>query len=227
MGIDLSGSSEAQRPMNAQPKDISAKERIVHVALELFAARGFDNVGVTEIAEAAGVSQPSIHYHFKNKRGLWEAAMMALAIEAQETASMQESVFRSLDLLSALKAACALLIERSQKAPDLGRVILSEGQTGGERLDWLMRNVFADSYYNFLELIEANIDAGHIKPFKPFQILMLLHGAAVTNFNVAPLVDAVFGENVHAPDNVASFQKMYLDVMFAGLAPRPTKKVRK
>jgi len=213
--------------MSAQPKEISAKERIIDVALGLFAARGFENVGVTEIAEAAGVSQPSIHYHFKNKRGLWEAAMLALATKARETASIQESVFQSLDPLSALKAACALLIEQAHKTPDLGRVILSEGQAGGERLDWLMRHVLADSYYAFLELIEANIDAGQIKPFKPYQILMLLHGAAVTNFNVAPLVDAVFGEDVHAPDHVTSFQKMYLDVMFAGLAPRSIKKVRK
>ncbi len=205
--------------MEGLKKSTSAKDRIVGEALSLFAARGYDNVGVTEIAESAGVSQPSIHYHFKSKRRLWEAAMLAMAEESHRTASIQKSVTQSLDPLSALKAACAMLIEQSNTNPNLGRVILSEGQAGGERLEWLMRNLFTESYSQFLELIEQCIQARLIKPFKPFQVLMLLHGAAVTSFNVAPLVQSAFGEDVRTPDNVSAFQKMYLDVMFTGLQP--------
>ena len=205
-------------------KQAPAKRRIAQAALDLFAARGFDNVGVTEIAERAGVSQPSIHYHFQNKQDLWEASMEALVRDMERATSLQESVLASLDPRSGLKALCAMIIEQSVKTPNLGRVILSEGQAGGARLDWLMRHVFADSYYRFLELIEECVEAGLIKPYKPYQILMLLHGAAVTHFNVAPLVDAVFGEDPRARENANSFQEMYMDVMFAGLTPPKQKK---
>ena len=47
--------------------------------------------------------------------------------------------------------------------------------------------------------------------------LILLTGAAVTQFNVAPLVSSVFGEDPKSPENVDAFKTMYLDVMFSGL----------
>ncbi len=203
----------------AATKSASGKERILDAALDLFAARGFENVGVTEIAEAAEVSQPSIHYHFRNKRGLWEASMQRLAERLDATTVVQDNLSKALDPLSALKAACVILLQTSQQSPTLGRIIMAEGQVSSDRLAWLMREVYADSYYRFQELIEACIEAGAIKPYKPHQILMLLHGAAVTYFNMAPLVDAVFGEDVRARKNASAFQELFMDVLFAGLAP--------
>jgi AcrR family transcriptional regulator len=43
---------------------------ILDRALELFAARGYDAVGVQEICEAAGITKPTLYYYFGNKRGL-------------------------------------------------------------------------------------------------------------------------------------------------------------
>lgn len=39
-------------------------------ALELFAARGYDAVGVQEICEAAKITKPTLYHYFGNKRGL-------------------------------------------------------------------------------------------------------------------------------------------------------------
>ena len=208
----------------ATTKSASGKERILDAALELFAARGFENVGVTEIAEAAAVSQPSIHYHFRNKRGLWEASMQRLAQRMDANAVVQDNLSLTLDPLSALKAACVILLQRSQQSPTLGRIIMAEGQASSDRLDWLMREVYAESYYRFQELIDACIEVGAIKPYKPHQILMLLHGAAVTYFNMAPLVDTVFGEDVRTQKNASAFQELFMDVMFAGLEPTTSEK---
>ncbi|CDO58759.1 Transcriptional regulator, TetR family [Candidatus Phaeomarinobacter ectocarpi] len=194
------------------------KVRIAAAALTLFTERGFDAVSVTEIARHADVAQPSIHYYFKTKRALWEAAMFELAGRLERASAPVRSMVAAIDCLSALKAACSVLIDRAADTPELGRVILAEGQAGGDRLDWLMRNVFSGMYYEFLELVEKCVDEGHIKPYPPYQILMLLHGAAVTNFNVAPMVSAVFGEDPQSEANVAAYRTMYLDVIFAGLA---------
>ncbi|MCC6147373.1 MAG: TetR/AcrR family transcriptional regulator [Anaerolineaceae bacterium] len=43
---------------------------ILNCALELFAARGYDAVGVQEIAEAAGVTKPTLYHYFGSKLGL-------------------------------------------------------------------------------------------------------------------------------------------------------------
>lgn len=46
---------------------------ILNCALELFSARGYDAVGVQEIAEAAGVTKPTLYHYYGNKQGLLEA----------------------------------------------------------------------------------------------------------------------------------------------------------
>jgi TetR/AcrR family transcriptional regulator len=46
------------------------RNRILDIALELFAVKGYDATGVAEITESAQVSKPVLYYHFKNKEGL-------------------------------------------------------------------------------------------------------------------------------------------------------------
>ena len=47
---------------------------ILSTALELFAARGYDGVGVQEVAEAAGITKPTLYHYFGSKLGLLKAA---------------------------------------------------------------------------------------------------------------------------------------------------------
>jgi AcrR family transcriptional regulator len=51
------------------------RANILHHALRLFAARGYDAVSVQEIVEAAGVTKPTLYHYFKNKRGLLDALL--------------------------------------------------------------------------------------------------------------------------------------------------------
>lgn len=51
----------------------TSKEDILDAAEKLFARLGFDGASMREIAQAAGVAQALLHYHFKTKEGLFEA----------------------------------------------------------------------------------------------------------------------------------------------------------
>lgn len=51
------------------------KERILECALELFYAKGYDAVGVQEIAEKSGITKPTLYYYFGSKFGLLETLM--------------------------------------------------------------------------------------------------------------------------------------------------------
>ncbi|MEM6377018.1 MAG: TetR/AcrR family transcriptional regulator [Bacteroidota bacterium] len=51
------------------------KEKILQVALELFANNGYDATATSKIAKGAGVSEGLIFRHFKNKKGLLDAIM--------------------------------------------------------------------------------------------------------------------------------------------------------
>jgi AcrR family transcriptional regulator len=51
------------------------RENLLRCAQALFAARGYDAVGVQEIVDAAGVTKPTLYHYFGNKRGLLDALL--------------------------------------------------------------------------------------------------------------------------------------------------------
>lgn len=48
------------------------RSTILRASLELFAAKGYDAVGVQQIADAAGIKKPTLYHYFGNKRGVLE-----------------------------------------------------------------------------------------------------------------------------------------------------------
>ncbi len=48
---------------------------ILASSLHLFAARGYDAVGVQEIADASGVKKPTLYHYFGSKKGILETLM--------------------------------------------------------------------------------------------------------------------------------------------------------
>lgn len=52
--------------------EMSTKERILDVAIDLFARKGFDAVSLREIAEASGVRKASLYYYFTTKDEILE-----------------------------------------------------------------------------------------------------------------------------------------------------------
>ncbi|TCL66535.1 TetR family transcriptional regulator [Hydrogenispora ethanolica] len=74
-------------------------------ALQLFAARGYDGVAVQEIADAAGITKPTLYYYFGSKQGLlqtlvaeWGEPLLRLVSEA---AAYQGDLSLNLERLAA------------------------------------------------------------------------------------------------------------------------------
>lgn len=55
----------------------NGKQRILDAAFQLFSKKGFDAVGIREIADHAGLSNPALYQHFKSKQQLGEALYLA------------------------------------------------------------------------------------------------------------------------------------------------------
>jgi len=55
--------------------ELTARERILQAATELFSDRGSASTSVREICSRARVGPPALYYHFGNKAGLFEAVV--------------------------------------------------------------------------------------------------------------------------------------------------------
>jgi AcrR family transcriptional regulator len=107
----------------------NARERILSVAVGLFAERGFDAVSVADIAAAGEISTGLIYYHFTDKQTLYEtavresihlledAAVEALSTGAPPDARLRSFVLAYMRLLEGHEALMRLLI---RSVSDLG-----------------------------------------------------------------------------------------------------------
>ena len=53
------------------------REAIIDKALLLFSGRAYEGVSVSELAEAAGITKPTLYYYFGSKEGLFEAVLQS------------------------------------------------------------------------------------------------------------------------------------------------------
>jgi AcrR family transcriptional regulator len=51
------------------------RQNLLDTALTLFAAKGYDAVGIQEIVDTAGVTKPTLYHYFAHKHGLLEAVL--------------------------------------------------------------------------------------------------------------------------------------------------------
>ena len=71
-------------------KDMPTKERILYAALDLFAERGYDGVGVDLIAENAGLKGPSLYRHYKGKEDIFNSLIDLVTLHYEEGVGLKK-----------------------------------------------------------------------------------------------------------------------------------------
>jgi AcrR family transcriptional regulator len=77
------------RPAGA---DNDTRERVLQVAVELFAARGYHATGVAEIGQAAGLQRGSLYYHIGSKEDL---LLVVLCRHVEDSLEAEERILAS------------------------------------------------------------------------------------------------------------------------------------
>lgn len=82
----------------------TTRTTLLKTALDLFAAQGYDGVGVQQICDSVGVGKPTLYHYFGSKRGLLETLLeeqLAPLHKALDDAAAQEDFDKSLTALAA------------------------------------------------------------------------------------------------------------------------------
>ena len=105
--------------------DIPASNRqsIMDQALDLFARRGYDAVGVQEIVLAAGVTKPTLYHYFQHKRGLLQAILDTRG-EVLQARFARATDYQG-DVPATLERAAFCLVEFSREQPAFYRFLLA------------------------------------------------------------------------------------------------------
>jgi len=98
------------------------RSRILACALDLFSARGFDGVGVQEVADAAGLKKPTLYHYFGSKNGLLKTL---LAEHFSELFAALEAVEYRRDVAMTLRGVAKAYFDFAQRHPAFYRMQLS------------------------------------------------------------------------------------------------------
>ncbi|HVN54352.1 MAG TPA: TetR/AcrR family transcriptional regulator [Anaerolineaceae bacterium] len=99
------------------------REKILAFALDLFAARGYDAVGIQEVAEAAGVTKPTLYHYFGSKRGLLDSLLAERFDRLNQV--LREAADNQRDLPQTLDNIAAAIFQFASDNPDWYRMELS------------------------------------------------------------------------------------------------------
>jgi AcrR family transcriptional regulator len=98
---------------NQTPRETKGQRtanRIVDVAEELFATRGYDGTSLRQIAELAGIAQPGLYNHFAGKEALYEAVLFRALNPMAEALTRHMSAASSLHEYTDLPAVMTDLL---------------------------------------------------------------------------------------------------------------------
>jgi AcrR family transcriptional regulator len=99
------------------------RENLLNCALEMFAARGYEAVGVQEIADAAGIKKPTLYHYFGSKSGLLSTLLTEHFDAFFET--LQAAANYQGDVTMSLRAVAGGYFNFSRQNPRLYRFYLS------------------------------------------------------------------------------------------------------
>ena len=106
-------------PLKKEPTD--PRQKILDAALKIFARNGYAGASVQEIVDQAGVTKPTLYYHFKSKAGLFQALVDHAADERYRV--MRGAVEQHASLEKQLVAVPDALIRFTSERRDLMRLV--------------------------------------------------------------------------------------------------------
>lgn len=96
------------------------RQRLLEVALEQFAHRGYDATGVQDVVEAAGVTKPTLYHYYGSKRGLLEALVQDQS--AEFLAELRSAATYAGDLPLTLMRLVSTFLTFAGRRPDFYRL---------------------------------------------------------------------------------------------------------
>jgi AcrR family transcriptional regulator len=213
----------AQTAPSKQP----SRDKILDCAEALFARRGFAGIGLSEVAEAAGLGKSSLFHHFHSKAQLYAAVMArilarietklmrALAEGGTPTARLERWIDVVIDELAAHPTYPRLLLRSLFEDDELAGELPEEQEAN----DVLRRIVGAGGH-----LLREGMGTGEFRLASVPHTLQSLIGVTVYHFASGDFGDEMLGRPLFSPTEVRRRKSEVKALMRHGLAATATSK---
>ena len=195
----------------------SSRERILEIAREEFAEHGFRGARLADIARRAGLSHPTLLYHFNSKEDLY-AAVIAAAVadwahDTEAAASIGLSGFAQVEAI--LDAGFGFLATHR----DFVRIIRREALDGGGRLEVMLSEHARPFVERGVVFLEREMAGGRLRSHDPLELIQVYYGAVFTYFSDAGFRERLVGEDPLSPEALHRHRQALTELLRPALEP--------
>jgi TetR/AcrR family transcriptional regulator len=195
----------------------SSRTRILAVARGEFAEHGFTDARLQDIAERAGLTHPTLLYHFGSKEGLY-AAVIEDAVHdwAATTNRVRSTGLQGFDQVEALVDAG---FEFFAAHLDFVFIIRREALEGAGRLEPAIAAHMRPFMDDAVAFLEREVAAGRLRPHDPVELMQICYSALLTYFSDARFRARLLGDEPLGEPARASFRAALTALLRAALEP--------
>ncbi len=143
--------------MKVRMKSEERRADIVRSAIHLFAEKGFRGATTRELAAAAGVTEPVLYQHFRNKSDLYCAIIEAKAGELSGNAAALDQLAQSGDDRAFFGTLGELILRRYQEDPELSRLLFFSSLERHELADLFFERLYSAFYQRVTTYIRRRV----------------------------------------------------------------------
>ena len=196
---------------------MASTDRILEAARWEFAQHGYA-ARLQDIAERAGLTHPTLLYHFKSKENLYAAVIEQAMLDwAAMTSAAVSAAPVGFDRVAALVAAG---MEFFATHHDFVVIWRREAIEGGGRLEVAMAEHMRPFLDRAVAFLEREVAAGRLREHDPVELMQLVYGAVSTYFSDAGFRARLSGADPMTPEARARFATALTAMLRDALAPR-------
>ncbi len=188
------------------------RELTIRRVATLFLKRGYENISMNDIIDAAGGSKTTVYTLFGNKEGLFQEVVRWLAAETSMSTDLSGSSGTIDTQLKAMGKAFLQTVLQPEII-ELHRLMVSLGRTFPAITGGFFRAGPANAYRHVAEWIAEQQKAGHLRPGDPAQLAALFLDMLIGEFQLGILTGA---ERVPTTKQIEARVAMAVDVFLGG-----------
>ncbi len=202
-------------------RTMDTRERVLAVALPLFAERGYRGTSLRDIARRIGIKAPSLLHHFPSKQQLYIAVLDQI-FEGMEAAAQRIANgkgTRQERLVRAIKDAIDYIAKHPDSMKLLWKEMAEENGVGRNLLKRRMPPLDAIEV-NFIFRGQREGEFRH--EIEPFHFIQSLHSITIGYFGTAAMIKRLWNVNLLDPASIERRKREVVDMVERTLFLKPS-----
>jgi AcrR family transcriptional regulator len=189
------------------------QDAILAAAFEEFAAKGYAEARLDDVARRAGIAKGTIYLYFKNKELLFRAVLHGLIHQVFEELEVFVQTFpgSAEELVRNVLSRQYTQIVKNPKARSMFRLLISESHRFPQLSEVYLREVVTPGIRAMRMLVKKGVASGEFRDTKIAEFPQVLVGPAV----LAVVWALILGERQQL--DVAAYQEAHLELLLHGL----------